>query len=99
MGNPRKPKPAAAEPVLAYQDNRFMQSGEGRALRILAEYLEPQSRLRKARVQNTVVFFGSARLLSREEADQRARELQVQSGDGALPLAAVTSRSPRLPGR
>src|SRR5436309_10366997 len=85
MGNPRKPKPAAAEPVLAYQDNRFMQSGEGRALRILAEYLEPQSRLRKARVQNTVVFFGSARLLSREEADQRARELQGQSGDGASP--------------
>src|SRR5438874_510480 len=28
MVNPRKPKPAAAEPVLAYQYNRFMQSGE-----------------------------------------------------------------------
>ncbi len=36
-------------------------------------------------MQNTVVFFGSARLLSREEADQRARELQGQSGDGASP--------------
>ena len=70
-----------------------MQSGEGRALRILAEYLEPQSRLRKARVQNTVVFFGSARLLSREEADQRARELQVQSGDGASPAGGADSKA------
>src|SRR2546430_2951198 len=86
MGNPRKPKPAAAEPVLAYQDNRFMQSGEGRVLRILAEYLEPQARLRRARVQNTVVFFGSARLLSREEADRKLGELQGRSEeDGGSP--------------
>src|SRR5919197_6300187 len=82
MSKPTKHKPAPSEPVLAYQDGRFMESGEGRALRILAEYLEPQARLRRARVQNTVVFFGSARLLSHEEADRKLGELQSQSEDG-----------------
>jgi uncharacterized protein (TIGR00730 family) len=86
MSHGPKNKPAAAlEPVLTYQDNRFMQSGDARALRILAEYLEPQARLRRARVQNTVVFFGSARLLSREAAEQRLSELQSKGADGGPP--------------
>ncbi|PYV03078.1 MAG: lysine decarboxylase [Acidobacteria bacterium] len=89
MANSRKHKPAAAEPVLAYRDDRFMESGEGRVLRILAEYLEPQARLRRARVQNTVVFFGSARLLSREEADQKLGELQGRSEDGGSPAGGA----------
>jgi uncharacterized protein (TIGR00730 family) len=47
--------------VKAYRDPKFINSKEARALRILAEYLEPKSRLDAAGISDTVVFFGSAR--------------------------------------
>ncbi|HXJ96162.1 MAG TPA: LOG family protein [Terriglobia bacterium] len=77
------PKPPddlhARQPKLAYRDVRFMESHEGRTLRIGAEYLEPQARLKKAGVQNTIVFFGSARILPQDVAQARLSSLeQVQ---------------------
>ncbi len=64
------------EPQLAYLNPEFMASPQARTLRIAAEYLDPQVRLKKAGVQNTVVFFGSARVLPRSIAEQRWRELE-----------------------
>ncbi len=49
-------------PRLAYENREFLESDDGRALRILAEYLEPLRRFRREHVQETIVFFGSARL-------------------------------------
>jgi uncharacterized protein (TIGR00730 family) len=49
-------------PVLAYHDEDFLTSDEARPLRIMAEYLQPLRAFREARVSETVVFFGSARL-------------------------------------
>jgi uncharacterized protein (TIGR00730 family) len=49
-------------PVLAYHDPEFLGSDEARPLRIMAEYLQPLRAFREARVSETVVFFGSARL-------------------------------------
>jgi uncharacterized protein (TIGR00730 family) len=48
--------------MLAYRDPAFIDGDEGRPLRILAEYLEPLAKFREQRVQDTIVFFGSARL-------------------------------------
>jgi uncharacterized protein (TIGR00730 family) len=64
--------------TLAYRDESFLESDEARPLRILAEYLEPLRSFRRARIRDTIVFFGSARLredgpLGRYYAD--AREL------------------------
>lgn len=47
---------------LAYDDEEFLAGEDGRPLRILAEYLEPLHRFRRANISDTVVFFGSARL-------------------------------------
>ena len=47
---------------LAYEDQDFLANDAGRPLRILAEYLEPLERLNRARVHDTIVFLGSARL-------------------------------------
>jgi uncharacterized protein (TIGR00730 family) len=47
---------------LAYEDESFLTSDDGRPLRILAEYLQPLERLARARIRDTIVFFGSARL-------------------------------------
>ena len=66
------------QPVLAYNDAAFLDSDDGRPLRILAEYLQPMQAFQKERVHDTIVFFGSARL--REDGPLRryyveAREL------------------------
>jgi uncharacterized protein (TIGR00730 family) len=50
--------------ALAYEDETFLTSEDGRPLRILAEYLGPLHRFRRANVHDTIVFFGSARLSS-----------------------------------
>src|SRR5512135_650314 len=59
---------------LAYQNEPFLNSPDGRILRILAEYSEPLSRFRRLRIQDTVVFFGSARFHSLSAA---RHELQL----------------------
>jgi uncharacterized protein (TIGR00730 family) len=53
---------------LAYQNEPFLNSPDGRILRILAEYSEPLARFRREQIQDTVVFFGSARIHSQEDA-------------------------------
>ena len=71
---------------LAYDDPEFIDSDDGRPLRILAEYLEPLQRLRRAHIHDTIVFFGSARLAPDgplghyyEAARQLARSLTTWS--------------------
>ncbi len=66
----------ACRPRLAYQNARFLTSPAARTIRILSEYLDPQVSLRKAGVQNTVVFFGSARILPRDVATERLRKME-----------------------
>jgi uncharacterized protein (TIGR00730 family) len=65
----------------AYHDERFLDSRDARALRILAEYLEPLSRFQRHGVQDTIVFMGSARLKSREAAEAALADAE-RSGDG-----------------
>jgi len=89
MSSDRKRKPTApSQPPLAYRSERFLESGDARTLRILAEYLQPQSRLRRAGVQNTVVFFGSARIVPHDEATKLLSALEGQRGDGRAASAA-----------
>ena len=64
---------------LAYENTTFLNSAEGRLIRIVAEYVEPLARFRKEQIQDTVVFFGSARFRGRDEAD-RALELLDNTG-------------------
>jgi len=47
---------------VAYQNEQFLRAPEARAIRILSEYLHPLSHFRSEKVQDTVVFFGSARI-------------------------------------
>src|ERR1700761_6422797 len=61
---------------LAYENARFLNSADGRILRIMAEYQEPLARFRRERIQDTVVFFGSARFHSRSDADQALQVLE-----------------------
>ncbi|MBC8323906.1 MAG: LOG family protein [Candidatus Marinimicrobia bacterium] len=51
-----------------YFDTKFVGSPDGRVLRILAEYFGPLQRFRRNKIADTIVFFGSARIKSQEEA-------------------------------
>jgi uncharacterized protein (TIGR00730 family) len=61
---------------LAYENLKFLQSPDARALRILAEYIEPLNRFRRERIQDTIVFFGSARFHSKSRAAEDLELLQ-----------------------
>jgi uncharacterized protein (TIGR00730 family) len=71
--------------VHAYLNERFVKSASARSLRILSEYLEPKSRFEHFRVDDTIVFMGSARIASREQAIQRLRA--AEQGGEDLDLA------------
>lgn len=53
----------------AYLNPVFLKNPDARVLRILAEYMEPAQRFQKLQIKDTIVFFGSARIISREEAE------------------------------
>jgi uncharacterized protein (TIGR00730 family) len=63
-------------PLKAYQNPGFLGGKDGRVIRILSEYLEPASRLRWQQVKDTIVFFGSARVLPRDASEKRLEELR-----------------------
>lgn len=79
-------KPPAADrrraSIKAYGNETFLNSRDARPLRILAEYLEPASRFGHYRVEDTIVFMGSARWLSREQAEQELRVAETAGDDG-----------------
>ena len=62
---------------LAYQDQVFMESTAARPLRILAEYIDPINRLRRAGVGDTIVMFGSARIRPRDRALADLKKVQA----------------------
>ena len=65
----------------AYLNENFLNSASARSLRILAEYLEPQSRFDRYQVDDTIVFLGSARTLSREQAQDELQAAEYGGGD------------------
>ena len=67
-----------AQQPLAYQSLEFLESAEGRPIRLLSEYLEPLRRFKEQRIQDTVVFFGSARVDSRERAERAFATLRAR---------------------
>jgi len=68
-------------PIKAYKNLKFLNSPDARALRILAEYLEPLSRFRKYQIVDTIVFFGSARTKPMKEAKAKLREIEAKIKD------------------
>src|ERR1700722_19777362 len=77
--NPQVPDELDQAP-LAYENADFLNSPEGRMLRIMAEYQEPMTRFRRERIQDTVVFFGSARFRALDVANS---ELELLANTGS----------------
>ena len=84
-------KPHGNAAPLAYLNEDYLNSPDGRILRILSEYSEPLSRFRREKIQDTVVFFGSARFASLSDAENALTILEK-------PGAAKPAKGPDLPG-
>jgi len=67
--------------VKAYLKESFLKASGARPLRILAEYLEPKSRFEHYKIDDTVVFMGSARVVSREQAEAEVAAAERGEGD------------------
>ena len=72
---------------LAYENPQFLNSPDGRLLRIMSEYVEPLARFRREQIQDTVVFFGSARFHSLADANTVMEKAGLSSEDGQKKLA------------
>jgi uncharacterized protein (TIGR00730 family) len=80
---------------LAYQNEPFLNSPDGRILRLLSEYSEPLSRFRREQIQDTVVFFGSARIQSHDCASSLltdVREKKASAAERAAEQAAEQAK-------
>jgi uncharacterized protein (TIGR00730 family) len=78
---------------LAYYDKNFLDSTDARPIRILAEYLEPLRRFRQENIQDTVVFFGSARVHSRKVAERALLRLTDPKARRRADHASALKRS------
>jgi uncharacterized protein (TIGR00730 family) len=81
---------------LAYENPAFLNSADGRLIRIVAEYLEPLARFRREQIQDTVVFFGSARFRGREEADQALELLENTGSTRPAPSHEQPASAPEI---
>ncbi|HEY7543291.1 MAG TPA: LOG family protein [Blastocatellia bacterium] len=86
-------------PPVAYLNEEFLDTPEARPLRILSEYLEPAARLRHYKVRDTIVFFGSARSVSPEQAAIIKSEVEKkieQAGAMTVELEVERTRADQL---
>ncbi len=91
---PRKPPRPLETASLAYENDAFLNSPDGRIIRIMAEYSEPLARFRRERIQDTVVFFGSARFQALDEANH---DLELLENTGSRERAPEEEQ-PARPG-
>ncbi|MDB5104757.1 MAG: putative Rossmann fold nucleotide-binding protein [Fibrobacteres bacterium] len=77
----------------SFMNKEFLHTKDGRAIRILAEFLEPEYRFRQFGIDDTIVFFGSARILPRRMALANLRNLKK---DPKTPAAALKKAEQNL---
>jgi len=67
------------KPLKAYENPEFLNSSDARIIRMLAEFIEPQTKFRKHKIIDTIVFFGSARLKSKKESLAEYNKFKVMN--------------------
>lgn len=82
---PRTRPKRHSDPDPPYRDPVFMESLPARPVRILTEYIDPLERLRREKVGDTIVMFGSARIVSREVAIAHLKRLRTGGGRSRTP--------------
>jgi uncharacterized protein (TIGR00730 family) len=63
----------------AYENLDYLRGQDARTIRVLAEYMEPAFRFKKENINNSIVFFGSARSLPLAQARPRYRKMMREA--------------------
>ena len=79
-------------PIKAYKNLEFLNSPDARTVRVLCEFIEPAARFRHLRIRNTIVFFGSTRITTREAAEENLRKIEKECAAGAEKQEIVTKK-------
>lgn len=79
--------PKRKTPLRAYEDKEFINSSDARILRIISEFLQPNVKFKKHKIVDTIVFFGSARLLSKKNATQLLNKFKTVNPKSETNLA------------
>ena len=70
-------------PQKAYKNLAFLTSSDARSIRVLCEFIEPDSRFERLKVRDTIVFFGSSRIISADDAQVDLERVKAElSGEG-----------------
>jgi uncharacterized protein (TIGR00730 family) len=92
---PGVPAPLERAP-LAYENPAFLNGADGRLIRIVSEYLEPLARFRREQIQDTVVFFGSARFRGKAEAEHEMELLDNTGSSEPAPSHEQPASVPQI---
>jgi len=79
-------------PEKAYKNLGFLNSSSARSIRILCEYVEPRVRFETLGIKDTVVFFGSARTPSAEQAKDNLDRIEADGRGGHVEGAELERR-------
>jgi uncharacterized protein (TIGR00730 family) len=77
--------------VKAYNNLEFLNSPDARVIRLISEFLEPARRFRHMGIRDTIVFFGSARVMPRAKAMQEYKAVTRRLKIGR-PITAKTKK-------
>lgn len=80
-------------PLKAYKNLDFLNSQEARMIRVQCEMVETKARLARHNVHDTLVFFGSARMRSEEDAATALAEAEAAVEAGAADADAMLERA------
>ena len=92
------PRAKPPRPVPAFHNPEFMESHDARPIRIMSEYVEPRTRFERLNVNNTIVFFGSSRTRSLEDAQARVRvaKRKLASGEAGVKFTEEVESARRM---
>jgi len=76
-----RPKRLEQKAPKAYDNDEFMNSSDARSLRILSEYMYPERQFKHHGINNTIIFFGSARIRSEKEFHHEYESLKAHLED------------------
>ncbi len=68
-------------PIKAYKDLNFLNSEAARNIRVLCEMTEPGLRFAEEKIKDTIVLFGSARIVPVDVAQAKLEEVQASISD------------------
>ena len=83
-------------PQKAFDDNEFLQSPEGRSIRILSEYEKVKTMFEFHKIIDTITFFGSARFKSKED-NHSSNEIDIENSESSNVTASTTEKNTQKP--